>query len=87
MSQRPQFKRRHPAPSAEEINALRLAAGLTISRMARVLGVSPSSVEAWLYGQNIMPEPIWKLTKILCTPKKRRANKKPVNGLGQDSSK
>lgn len=75
MSPRPQFTRRHPAPSGDEIDALRKAAGLSMPHLARLIGVSAATVENWVYGRYVIPEPIWRLAKIVCKRREKWLSK------------
>lgn len=69
---RPQFKPRHPPATPEAIKALRLAAGLSMPHLAKLLQVSVASYEGWEYGRNRLPAPIFKLLRILCAPRIRK---------------
>ena len=64
---RPQFLPRHPPATPDEIKALRLAAGLSMAHLAKLLQVSVASYEGWEYGRNRLPAPIFKLMKMVLT--------------------
>ena len=84
---RPQFKPRHPPATPEEIKALRLAAGLSMAHLAKLLQVSVASYEGWEYGRNRMPAPIFKLLRIICAPRIRKRQSQPgVDGNVRASS-
>ncbi len=51
-------------PTAEQIRELRLAAGLSMAAVSRIMGVHRSTVEHWEYGRNKMRGPTWRLYQI-----------------------
>lgn len=75
---RPQFKPRHAPATPEEIKALRLAAGLSMPHLAKLLQVSVASYENWEQGRYRLPAPIFKLLKIICAPRIRKRLSVPV---------
>jgi DNA-binding transcriptional regulator YiaG len=75
---RPQFLPRCPPAKPEEIKALRLAAGLSMAHLAKLLQVSIASLENWEQGRYPLPAPIFKLLRIICAPRIRKRQFVPV---------
>jgi len=76
----PQFPRKYPPPSADEICALRRSVDLSVAAMATICCVSTSSWRKWENGA-IMPAPIWKLAQIMVEQVKEAHKKYPIHRL------
>ena len=60
---RPNFQPKHPPATPEQIKAARGV--LSMPKAAALCSVSASSWESWESGRHRMPEPVWRLFKIL----------------------
>ena len=54
-----------PPPSPDEIRKVLSDSQLSIAQAAKLIEVNISTFEAWLYGRNPMPRPVYTLLLIL----------------------
>lgn len=53
------------SPSPAEIRKVLDDCHLTMAQAAKLIEVSQSTIEAWIYGRNAMPRPIYTLLLIM----------------------